>query len=355
MSKHIQIREGQFSDIMPDMSDDEFEALKRSIEENGFDETTPIVVDENGQIVDGHHRFKACKELDVEPEHIIVEDPEPEQAYRVNLARRNLNDGTKRKVVADYLVGHWDGNSSLEGVAESLGVSSATVSKAKQLAEEMENPSSREWFSKAERRQQARDYIDEYPDASNREVTNNIEADVSHATIGNWRRKWESEDDEIAADESSTKDSASDEEGQDTTHQQQSPTTAQSGGSSDEEDASGEADTTGVSSPTQRKQADSGPSDGAEETDEPPTSRAEALERQLEMKNQTISELDRELQEKRQRPKPEDIESISAFVNGAYSSLPEDPSDFTEHGLQDAIKDARVKLEDAQAKLEELV
>jgi len=42
-------------------TDDEFEKLKKSIIENGFKQ--PIVVLEDGTIVDGFHRWKACRDL----------------------------------------------------------------------------------------------------------------------------------------------------------------------------------------------------------------------------------------------------------------------------------------------------
>jgi ParB/RepB/Spo0J family partition protein len=185
----IDIQPGDYADVMPDMSEEEYEALKQSIREHGFDATTPIVIDEDGQIVDGHHRYCACEELGVDPVTTTVESPDVEQAYRSNLSRRNLNDGTKRDVVEQYLKDHYDGDRTQQQVAEDLGVSPATVSRA------MESLSPEKDFPPSEKRQQARAYLDDNPDASNREVAREIEADVSHPTIGNWRDEWESDND----------------------------------------------------------------------------------------------------------------------------------------------------------------
>lgn len=51
---------------------DEFEKLKRSILENGFGQ--PIVAWKSGKIVDGFHRWKACKELGLKKISVIYFD-----------------------------------------------------------------------------------------------------------------------------------------------------------------------------------------------------------------------------------------------------------------------------------------
>lgn len=185
MSKSIEIRPGKYEDVMPDMSEEEYSALKESIERNGFDETTPIIVDQTGNIVDGHHRFKACQELGVTPEYITVENPNLEQAYRSNLARRDLDGGEKREVVKRYLEEHYDEERTQKEVAADLGVSQSTVSRAwKDIRPDK--------FTREEKRQQVAGYLEANPDASNREVARSIEADVSHPTVGGWREEWES-------------------------------------------------------------------------------------------------------------------------------------------------------------------
>ena len=54
--------------VMPEFDPDEFERLKKGIKEHGIE--YPIIVDTNGNIVDGHHRVKAWKELGRDPSDI---------------------------------------------------------------------------------------------------------------------------------------------------------------------------------------------------------------------------------------------------------------------------------------------
>jgi len=44
--------------VMRALTKDEYRDLKASISENGV--KVPILVDENGEIIDGHHRKKIC-------------------------------------------------------------------------------------------------------------------------------------------------------------------------------------------------------------------------------------------------------------------------------------------------------
>jgi len=185
-----EIREGEYADIMPDMSDEEYHTLKASIRQNGFDETIPIIVDEDGQVVDGHHRFRACRELDVEPVIHTVENPTVEQAYRVNLARRDLSVGIKNQLVARYLENEYEGERTQGEIGAELGVAQSTVSRAMDKAD-LERISRVNILSNEEKRQQAKTYLDANPDATNREVAENIEADTSHTSVGNWRNKWQ--------------------------------------------------------------------------------------------------------------------------------------------------------------------
>lgn len=76
--------------IFPPMSDEEYERLKRSIKENGFDPKHPIVIHE-GKILDGNNRYTAAKAVRKEPEfrHYSGDDPFG-FVISENLARRNL-------------------------------------------------------------------------------------------------------------------------------------------------------------------------------------------------------------------------------------------------------------------------
>ena len=125
--------------VMPEFDPDEFERLKKGIKEHGIE--YPIIVDTNGNIVDGHHRVKAWKELGRDPSDIprrVVDEPDGEQyhrAYRVNLNRRDVD---KREIVKDYLLEHQTRvkDDTQQEIALDIGVDKSTVSRAKQDLED---------------------------------------------------------------------------------------------------------------------------------------------------------------------------------------------------------------------------
>jgi ParB-like chromosome segregation protein Spo0J len=53
----------EYASLVPQLSTEEYESLKQSIKENGL--WVPIVVNKDGVILDGHHRYKACQELGI--------------------------------------------------------------------------------------------------------------------------------------------------------------------------------------------------------------------------------------------------------------------------------------------------
>jgi len=83
----------EYEKLLPKMSDEEFEELKASIQTEG--QHYPIVANENLEVLDGHHRFKACKELGIEPDFEVrkFEDKLLEKKFVIeaNLRRRHLN------------------------------------------------------------------------------------------------------------------------------------------------------------------------------------------------------------------------------------------------------------------------
>jgi ParB-like chromosome segregation protein Spo0J len=84
----------EYASMVPKQSPEEYESLKRSIkEENGL--YVPIIVNQNGIVLDGHHRYKACQELGIEPETVVKEfnNELDEQLFVIdcNLVRRQLN------------------------------------------------------------------------------------------------------------------------------------------------------------------------------------------------------------------------------------------------------------------------
>jgi len=91
--------------VLPPLSNDEYQALKEDIAENGI--LVPIEVDEHGEIIDGYHRAKICEDLGI-PYPMIVraglsEQQKREHAWKLNLCRRQLNQKQRREMVVQLL------------------------------------------------------------------------------------------------------------------------------------------------------------------------------------------------------------------------------------------------------------
>lgn len=113
--------------LLPELSEGEFEALKADIGERGV--MVPVEFDEDGNVLDGHHRLRACEELGVDCPSIVREGlsevEKRSHARRMNLARRHLSSADKRAVIADELRDNPELSNS--ALAKMLGVSDNTV------------------------------------------------------------------------------------------------------------------------------------------------------------------------------------------------------------------------------------
>jgi len=83
-----------YDKLLPRMNDEEFEQLKASIKTEG--QHYPIIVNEDLEVLDGHHRFRACTELGIEPDFEVrkFDDKLLEKKFVIeaNLRRRHLNN-----------------------------------------------------------------------------------------------------------------------------------------------------------------------------------------------------------------------------------------------------------------------
>ncbi len=82
-----------YARLVPPLSPEEIKSLNQSIKEIGL--LVPIVVNQRGTILDGHHRYRACQELGIEAKTIVREsnDNLDEELFVIksNLIRRQLN------------------------------------------------------------------------------------------------------------------------------------------------------------------------------------------------------------------------------------------------------------------------
>jgi ParB-like chromosome segregation protein Spo0J len=94
------VRVHPFAAQFPMMTDEELTELADDISQNGLRQ--PIVLDRDGQLIDGRNRLAACKLAEVEPTYTTLPDGEDAEAYIVsaNTQRRSLSKGQEAIVVA---------------------------------------------------------------------------------------------------------------------------------------------------------------------------------------------------------------------------------------------------------------
>lgn len=113
--------------FLPRLSDDEYTSLEKSIREHGIQ--VPIVVDENGSVIDGHHRKEIADRLGLPCPRNTARDLDETGkrtlACSLNLDRRHLNREQKREVIAKSLMA--DPQLSNRQHAERVGVDHKTV------------------------------------------------------------------------------------------------------------------------------------------------------------------------------------------------------------------------------------
>lgn len=91
--------------LLPPLTDDEQADLRADIETNGIQ--VPVLVDEDGNIIDGHHRASIAESLGVPcPRSVVTGHTDAEKrdmALRLNLHRRSLSREQKRELIAASL------------------------------------------------------------------------------------------------------------------------------------------------------------------------------------------------------------------------------------------------------------
>lgn len=91
----------KFANIFPMIEGQAFEELKKDIKEQGLQQT---IITYEGKILDGRNRYKACKELGLEPRFEDYKGDKPlEYVISLNLKRRHLNEGQKAVISLDIL------------------------------------------------------------------------------------------------------------------------------------------------------------------------------------------------------------------------------------------------------------
>ncbi len=129
------------SSAFPDLNDEDFQALKLSIKQNGQREK---IVTFEGKILDGWHRHKACIELGIAPEFSVFTGDAIAFVLDKNLLRRHLTPGQRALALAtcnawrgigsnqhDKLSYQYDTSLSIRELADKAKVSKVTAQRAK--------------------------------------------------------------------------------------------------------------------------------------------------------------------------------------------------------------------------------
>lgn len=85
-----------YADLLPPLKTSEREALAADIKANGV--LHPVVIDEDGNILDGHHRYSMDRNAPTVTVEGLSDDEKRAYTIRANLARRNLTGDQTREV-----------------------------------------------------------------------------------------------------------------------------------------------------------------------------------------------------------------------------------------------------------------
>jgi ParB-like chromosome segregation protein Spo0J len=96
--------------VMPPLSAEEYAALRADIAERGV--LVPVVRDQHGNLLDGHHRVQVAEELGIDYRVDVVQVHDDGQARTLartyNLSRRHLSRAQKRQLIADEITANPD-------------------------------------------------------------------------------------------------------------------------------------------------------------------------------------------------------------------------------------------------------
>lgn len=124
------VHQARFQLFSP-LPEDKYQALKADIQANGV--LVPVEIDQNGQVLDGHHRIRAWKELRAEGVQLsdyprVIrsfdnDDDREEHAAKINCNRRDVSLEDKQRVALAWRQRGW----SYRRIADALGVSHMTA------------------------------------------------------------------------------------------------------------------------------------------------------------------------------------------------------------------------------------
>ena len=145
----------EFNELIPPLSEEEYNGLENNILTYGYNKKYPVNI-WNNIIIDGHHRYKICKEHGIEfpIEESVFESRSDVIIWMIDNQKNKRN---ANKLTLSYLIGKQyretkkshggdrksihqnDGmNETAQKVAKSSGVGQATVERASVFSENLE-------------------------------------------------------------------------------------------------------------------------------------------------------------------------------------------------------------------------
>jgi ParB-like chromosome segregation protein Spo0J len=189
---------------MSDLSDETYRQLAADIRNLGVLE--PIITDEAGTIIDGHHRAAIVEYYDLPeskcPAYVTLADLDDEsklaRAIKQNLLGRDITDAVKQRAAKQYITTAWERTDegdlirpeTNKEVAEKLGVGKSTVARVFDSSAKgptLEVVKNSQVGVIYHDRVKAREYYEDNPDASYREVARQV--DASRPTVTEWLKE----------------------------------------------------------------------------------------------------------------------------------------------------------------------
>jgi site-specific DNA-methyltransferase (adenine-specific) len=134
-NNHRAANNWNIENILPPLTPDEYASLKESIRQFGVQ--VPIIVDKQGNIIDGKYRERARKELGINCTRVVrTFDSNAEKlqvAISLNCHRRHLKPSQRRELIATYL--KTDPRINDTHLGEIIGVSKNTVNDVRKELE----------------------------------------------------------------------------------------------------------------------------------------------------------------------------------------------------------------------------
>jgi ParB-like chromosome segregation protein Spo0J len=117
-----------FALLLPALTDEEYDALKGDITEHGI--LVPVIVDEDGLVLDGVHRCRISDELGIDPPLSQLGQMSDERklhlAVGLNMRRRHLDADRRRELVHKLAA---EESLSVRKIASITGWSKSTVAR----------------------------------------------------------------------------------------------------------------------------------------------------------------------------------------------------------------------------------